>query len=182
MDYENELNKLRNEFLRREEDAEALWRVQHAEDYQGKPAITVHPNAMFEDGPKAHGYTMTITFNLYATLNEIRDALIKEVMGRIESNQKLLYFDNPESNRPEFPQGKGKRSPETQIEELKTCLDVFDKINKGMTNEQIAREIYDADPEDLSWDSDCRKVSHKKNKALALIEAAKNGSFPNIKE
>lgn len=182
MDYEKELNKLQHEFVTRGKDAEALWRVRHAEDYQEKPAITVHPIAMFEDGQKAHGYTMTITFNLYATLIEIRDAFIKEVMPRIESNQKLLLFDNPESKRPEFPHGQGKRSPETQIVELKICLDVFDKINEGMTNEQIAREIYKADSKSLSWDSDCRKVSHKKNKALALIEAAKNGSFPNIKE
>lgn len=179
MDTKDELKRLRDEYIKRSKDAEAIWRVEHAGEMQNLPAVTFQ-HADFADGPYGHGYVMTIKINLYARPEEIEKALTTAIMSRIKLNQDLLLTDNPESRRPDFKTGRGKRAPETQIEQLSICLDVFDKLANGMSIFDVTRVIYKTDPTQMSWESGCKKVSLKRIKALKLIEAAKSGTFPDI--
>lgn len=179
-DYEKELERLRNEYIIRGEDKAAIWRVKNSEEHRNKPAITIEPNTAGEDGPNAC-YPLTLNINLYAPLQDIKEALLNEVMKKIEVDQKLLHFDNPESKIPEFEKGKGKRGPKNETEELQECLNIFDMSAAGKTHMEIAVEIYKTPRQELDWNSsNYRKVSQKINKALKLIESAENGSFPHL--
>lgn len=190
MDTEKKLRKLRDEFIKISKNREDIWRVEHAGDMQDLPAVTFQ-HADFADGPKGHGYIMTVNVNLYARPDEIEKALTTEIMSRIKWNQSLLLLDNPESQRPDFESSRGKRSPEKQVKELQTCLDIYKMAVRGKSNDEIIKKIYKINPpgkdDDIDFDAQLNayesakvKVYQHKRKVPKLIEAAKNGTFPDI--
>ena len=182
--YKKRLEELRLEFLKRAKMTDgsvlrAKWSMEHSQE----PALTIHPISHGTDGQN-HGYTMEITFNLYKTEQEIIEAFISEVVEKkIRWNKRIMEeCDNPESRKPILKKGKG-HSEQGQLKEIEECLKIYDLFESGLTKDAIIGEMYGnykKSKSDLrAWDSDRNKVNHKYENAFALIESAKNNTFPN---
>jgi hypothetical protein len=182
--YNERLEELRLEFLKRAEITNgSTLRAEWAMERSKEPALTIHPHSTSTDGPRGHGYKMTITFNLYKTEQEIIEAFISEVVEKnIRWNKRVMEdYDNPESKKPILKKGKG-HSEQRSLKEIEECLKIYDLHVSGLTNEEIVGEVYDnfkrSQTEINSWDTDRNKVNHKIKNALSLIESAKNNTFP----
>jgi len=201
VDEMKELEKLRLEFLKRgqAEETGAINRAKWALDYRGQAVVKVSLSdcntfPISKDGANGHFQelpALTISVNLYATLEEIEKGVKQEVWGKIKdiigskdikpSIRWLLDFDNPESTPPDFQApAKGVRSPQTVIEEIALCLQAYDLSEEGKGCKEIARIIYPY--EDSESESTKRKVHRKITKAKDLIKAAQQGNFPEKKE
>lgn len=192
MGYEEELEHLRLEFVKRSKDPGAIYRAEKAFVRHKEEVLIIHDAANPAtqqsgegyDSPEGHGYTLTITFNMYATIDEIKAALLSQVMRRIEFGKMLMALDMPQSEKPTFKKGRGQKSPRSVIGEIESCLKIFDLAAEGKNDTDIAEIVYgnkrQTKQDQDAWPSDREKVYQKHQKALQLIVAAKNNDFPNI--
>ncbi|WP_306535451.1 hypothetical protein [Geobacter sp.] len=180
MDDEKELERLRLEFLKRGEDAGAVYRARLALENQDVPAIVVdYPT----ESSVIDRVKLLITVNMFSTLEEIERALCKEVMNHIRFHKELMMLDCPESEKPQFKKGKGQSKSQSQIEEIRTCLKVHDLIVSGHCRNDIVSIVYGnqrkTEKELAAWGSDYQKVVIHGKKALDLIESAISSKFPS---
>lgn len=181
MDAEKELELIRLEFLKRGEDTGAMHRAQLALEGQEVTPISVdYPTEVCKLGT----VKLILTVNMYASTDEIAQSLHNEVMGHIRFHKSLMTLDCPESERPQFETGRGRNNPLNQIEEIKTCLTIYDLTVAGAKRSEIVKKVYGNNRitwhERNSWDSDYHKVINHQKKAIQLIEAAKSNQFPRI--
>lgn len=179
-DNNKRFEELRLEFLKRANLDDALRRAELSMELSQEPALTIHPASHLTFGPQ-HGYTMEITFNLYKTEKEILDAFRVEVLeGRIRWNKKIMEeYDDPESKKPIFQKGKGKKEP-TTLKEIEECLIVYDLFAEGLSEDAIIGKVFNnyKKTNKMAWISDRKKIKYKLEKALVLIESVKNNTFP----
>ena len=186
---DNDLLRLRDEFAKRSEDTGAMNRVKYAFEHSQRPALIIHPHAMFTDGVD-HGYEMTITFNLYHTEEESIEAVKKEVIELyIRSAQKMMHeYDNPESRAPSVILGWGKRSTSTQIRLLEESLLAYDLLSIGKNLTEITKKLFPKEVEGINspseksgndvWKSAYEKTRSRIENAKKQIKAVKEGKFP----
>jgi hypothetical protein len=174
-----ELERLRLAFIKIGGDKEALFRAELTLQESNTEAVKL------SDATTKNGlYSLNISINTYADIDNIRKSVEKQLMTRIVSYKEYGSLDCPEAKKPEYKSGKGQISPAAQLDDAIICLKIYKLTAEGKTVPEIATNVYDNNnlthSEKASWESDCQKVRNHLNKAKKLIEAAKNGTFPEL--